>query len=384
VHGGTAPAHKGDFFGGEEAGGNSCCVFYSRVDFHIAVIAAYATAFPPLRCMQIARRETSLLFPSYGRYVAERDVWRVAIQGALIADAPLSFGKRVLLRLLQRWIDDPAAVMENPVFQSRTRYFLARPLKRKRVQVLVGPRIVALPKRTNKNGLFTAHVELPRRWVEQHAEEGVLRLRISTAEAEETQEIRLLPPQGLSVISDIDDTIKHTDVSSRRELLANTFLRPFQSIPGMADRYQEWQRHGAAFHYVSASPWQLVEELQTFREAAGFPAGAMHLRSFRMREHMVRRLLRLPPAAKYNAIKNLLRAFPHRRFVLVGDSGEYDPEIYGKLARRFPSQISSIFIRDLDRRPIDGRRMQKAFRRLPKTLVKRYISASDLPSTPPC
>jgi phosphatidate phosphatase APP1 len=329
--------------------------------------------------MQVVRRESSVLFPSYGRLVADRDVWRVAIQGALVADAPLSIGKRFLLGFLQRWIDDPAAVLENPVFQTRTRYFLARPLKRKRVQVVIGTRILALPKKTNKDGLFHSHIELPRRWVEQHAEGGVLRLRICTAEVEEGRDIQLVPPQGVSVVSDIDDTIKHTDVASRRELLANTFLRPFQSIPGMAELYQAWETSGAHFHYVSASPWQLADELHAFREREGFPFGTLHLRAFRMREHMVRRLLRLPPAAKFTAIGSLLKAFPFRRFVLVGDSGEFDPEIYGKLARRFPGQIAAIFIRDLARKPLDDRRMHKSFRKLPRGIAARYESASDLP-----
>jgi phosphatidate phosphatase APP1 len=332
--------------------------------------------------MQITRRETTVLFPSYGRYVAERDSWRVAVQGALLADAPLSLGKRFLLRILQRWLDDPAAVLENPVFHTRTRYFLARPLKRKKVQVVIGSRLVALQKKTNKTGLFQAHIELPRRWVEQHADGNLLRLRMSTSDEGEGQVIQLVPPRGVSVISDIDDTIKHTDVASRRELLANTFLRPFQSIPGMADKYQAWANHGAHFHYVSASPWQLADELESFRHREGFPIGTMHLRAFRMREHMVRRLLRLPPAAKYTAIANLLRAFPFRQFVLIGDSGEYDPEIYGKLARRFPGQISSIFIRELLRKPLDARRFQKAFRRLPKALATIYDAASELPNLP--
>ncbi len=333
--------------------------------------------------MQITGQETSVLFPSYGRYVAERDVWRVAIQGAMLTDAPLSIGKRFLLRILQRWIDDPSAVLANPVFQTRTRYFLARPLKKRRVQVVIGSRVVTLQKRTNKSGLFQAHVELPRRWVEQHTAGNSLRLRMSSSEVDDAHAIQLVPPQGISVVSDIDDTIKHTDVASRRELLANTFLRPFQSIPGMAERYQQWEIAGAHFHYVSASPWQLADELESFRHREGFPTGTMHLRAFRMREHMVRRLLRLPPAAKFTAIGNLFRAFPLRRFVLVGDSGEYDPEIYGKLARRFPSQIAAIFIRELDRKPIDARRAQKAFRKLPGGLVGVYETPNELPMALP-
>ena len=56
----------------------------------------------------------------------------------------------------------------------------------------------------------------------------------------------LLPRRGISVISDIDDTIKVSHVANRGRLLRNTFVNPFAPVPGMAELYQAWREAGAA------------------------------------------------------------------------------------------------------------------------------------------
>ena len=104
----------------------------------------------------------------------------------------------------------------------------------------------------------------------------------------------------------------------RRELLLNTFLRPFSAAPGMAMRYRRIAGVASTrFHYVSASPLQLLPALEEFLAAEGFPAGSLHLRE-------TSSLLRLwrsdSRRHKQATIEELLRDFPRRRFVLVGDS----------------------------------------------------------------
>lgn len=53
------------------------------------------------------------------------------------------------------------------------------------------------------------------------------------------------------------------------------------------------------------------------------------------------------PERKYQVIEELMERFPERRFRLVGDTGEGDPEIYRRLAQRFPHQVEEIVIRDV-------------------------------------
>jgi phosphatidate phosphatase APP1 len=85
--------------------------------------------------------------------------------------------------------------------------------------------------------------------------------------------------------------------------------------------------------------------------------------------------------AKASVLMSLLRTFPQRRFVLVGDSGERDPEIYGSLARRFHDQIRGIFIRDIPERQMSEKRCDKVFRGLSGTRWQVFRRPSELPES---
>jgi len=171
----------------------------------------------------------------------------------------------------------------------------------------------------------------------------------------------LVPASGLSVISDIDDTVKITDVRNQQEVLLNTFLRPFKAVPGMAERYQNLARDPQTrFHYLSSSPIQLLPALADFLRDAGFPPGSMHLR-----ESTTWRTV-IPGngesrAHKLAAIERLLEDFPLRRFLLIGDSGDLDPEIYGEVARTRPERVEGVVIRDVTGEGRDAARYAAAF-----------------------
>ena len=176
----------------------------------------------------------------------------------------------------------------------------------------------------------------------------------------------LVEEVGLSVISDIDDTVKVTQVADREKMLRNTFLRSYVAVPGMADLYRQWARRGATFHYISASPWQLYEPLYTFMEARGFPAGSFLLKTFYWKDSRFMSLFVDPMEYKLASIDPVLRLYPRRRFVLVGDSGEKDPEAYGELARRYPEQIVRILIRAVGGEARDLGRFREAFKDVPQ------------------
>lgn len=157
--------------------------------------------------------------------------------------------------------------------------------------------------------------------------------------------VNLVEPTGISIISDIDDTIKDTQIlSGARKVLSKTFFEPPTDVSGMADAYMSWYLQGASFHYVSNSPFQLMPMLDKFLRDAQFPPGSMHLRDD---SKLLSRLVETPGQAKRDAIIRILQDFPQRKFVLVGDSGELDLEIYTRLATEYPDQIIKIFIRDV-------------------------------------
>ncbi|ORE21851.1 hypothetical protein BCV71DRAFT_260770 [Rhizopus microsporus] len=155
----------------------------------------------------------------------------------------------------------------------------------------------------------------------------------------------LVEPLGISIISDIDDTIKDTKIlAGARTVLSKTFFEPPQDVHGMADAYMSWYTQGASFHYVSNSPFQLIPMLYQFIRDSHFPPGSMHLRD---EASLLSRLVEIPGQAKREAILEIIHDFPQRQFVLVGDSGEIDLEIYTRIAVEFPNRILKIFIRDV-------------------------------------
>jgi phosphatidate phosphatase APP1 len=148
----------------------------------------------------------------------------------------------------------------------------------------------------------------------------------------------------------------------------------------MAEIYRRWSDLGGAFHYVSSCPWQLYRQVSDHLTEVGFPAGSYHLRSFRLRDHLIRRLLLFKRSGKKGIIYRILKMFPLRKFILVGDSGEHDPEIYGAAARRFPGQIQKIFIRNLHQADEPADRYERAFRQLPTTMFQLFDDPAELSS----
>lgn len=314
--------------------------------------------------------ESVVFYPTYGVLEPDGVTWRIPVAGSIYEPGDVGITKRLLLRLLQRMMRADRVDFQSPIFQERIRGFTAAAEPGKRVAVRVGRSSQSLHKKTTRLGYFSGVVRVSVGEMHELARDGELanqwlRFRVESPHDQHQQQVgraQLLSHQGVSIVSDIDDTIKHTDVTCRQSLLRNTFLREFLPIDGMAQLYRHWAAQGAAFHYVSSSPWQLFAPLAGLCSEGGFPEGSFHLRSFRLRDHMIRRLFLVRRPVKGVVIKSLLTTFPQRKFLLIGDSGERDPEIYGALARRFPQQVAGVFIRELSERPMETRRTLKAFR----------------------
>jgi Uncharacterized conserved protein (DUF2183) len=187
--------------------------------------------------------------------------------------------------------------------------------------------------------------------------------------------------EGLSVVCDIDDTIKDTQVRQRREMLLNTFAREFRAVPGMAPWLARVVQStpAAALHYVSGSPLQLLPPLAAFVRTHGFPAGSLHLRPLSLQP---RALLDDDGTAghKRAVLAELLADHPRRRFVLVGDSGERDPEIYASIAREHGPRIAAVLIRNASGESADAARYAGAFAGLPRASWQVFSDPAALPA----
>lgn len=319
----------------------------------------------------IKRDETVVFFPSIGGRAKGGEAWELEIHGWIYEPERRALTLTLLRKVLG--IDEHLAGGEKAIFEDRARAFLVDNEKGKRLSVRLGGEQYGLSGSAD-NGHITARLSLP--------DGDVLRAEIRTDRVAKlpfqavtgkndtrrfTGEIHLLEPTGVSVITDIDDTIKISEVTDKKALLRNTFTKAFEPVPGMAEVYRDWSsRLNAQFHYVSASPWQLYLPLAEFVRTRGFPEGTFHLKAFRVKDESFFDLFKSPEHYKQGVIEPLLKRFPKRRFVLVGDSGERDPEIYGALARRFPDQVTRVLIRDVTGEGTEAARYQKAFREVPR------------------
>lgn len=168
----------------------------------------------------------------------------------------------------------------------------------------------------------------------------------------------LVPEQAadFGVISDIDDTILNTGVTSFlkwRVLFNSFFVNAFRRIPlkNAPEFYAKLHLgiDGAEknpIFYLSNSPWNMYQYLKAFLDHNNFPKGPILLRSF---NSFFERVKSAKPH-KQKEILNLLNAYPKLNFILIGDSGEHDASIYTEIAAQFPHRILCIYLRSVTHR----------------------------------
>ena len=144
------------------------------------------------------------------------------------------------------------------------------------------------------------------------------------------------------LISDIDDTVVYSNVARKLRMLLIAALnnaRTRKPFKGVAAFYHALHAGVNPVFYVSKSPWNLYAPIVEYLEVQGLPRGPVLLRDFgwrREKEH------------KRKTIEHILNTYPALPFVLSGDSGEKDPEIYTDIVRRFPKRIRAIYIRSVN------------------------------------
>lgn len=157
------------------------------------------------------------------------------------------------------------------------------------------------------------------------------------------------PGPGTALVSDVDDTTMVTALP--RPLLAawNSFVlheHARRPVPGMAALYRRWlaANPGSPTFYLSTGAWNVAPALRRFLERHGYPAGPLLLTDwgptntgwFRSgREHKIR------------SLRRLLDEFPEIDWVLVGDDGQHDPQIYADIAAEHPGRVRVVAIRQL-------------------------------------
>jgi phosphatidate phosphatase APP1 len=283
----------------------------------------------------VASRSTVILYRSFGA----QD--KVFVQGRALEDRRIA-----------------PAVVTNSRWQNLRAMLLradANPLSHAVVRVTIGSATHDFT--ADDEGFFSGWMPAvtPRRLDEEWIDvQGELVMPVSTA----PQRVRgralypLATPEFL-VISDIDDTVLQSRVTNflrAAQTLAFGNARTRLPFPGVAAFYQALRR-GAGGHgcnpmfYVSSSPWNLYDVITQFLELQGIPTGPIMLRDIDInfgtlssRRHHDHKALN---------VQRVLNTYPDVPAILIGDSGQQDPEIYHGIVQEFGGRVRAVYIRNV-------------------------------------
>ncbi|MGJ8513831.1 App1 family protein [Carnimonas bestiolae] len=168
-----------------------------------------------------------------------------------------------------------------------------------------------------------------------------------------TTEVYVPPPNvDFAVISDIDDTVMHTGVANKAFMLYRLFLEKADrraAFPGVAAFYQALYRGDEGdserpLLYVSRAPWSIYEMLEEFFRINRIPAGpVLFLREWGM--SLTRPFPRRSKDHKRIVIRRMLALYDDLPFIMIGDSGQRDPEVYTTIVRENPTRVKAVYIR---------------------------------------
>jgi phosphatidate phosphatase APP1 len=154
---------------------------------------------------------------------------------------------------------------------------------------------------------------------------------------------------GFGVISDLDDTVVRSSATNLLKMAwivvrnnAHTRL-PFEGVGAFYEALRRGKEGDSSnpIFYVSSSPWNIYDLLEDFLNVHGIPPGPLFLKDWSPT------VLGKHRDYKLGVIRKLLETYEDMPFVLIGDSGEEDPEIYLQVIREHPKRIKTVYIRDV-------------------------------------
>ncbi len=345
------------------------------------VLLSLSLLSPVIQARSVIKKdETVIFFPTNALLDSKSNRWIIPIHGWIYEKEERSLfrkmGRNSLSSLLGVEPDESSRLL----FKDRTQMFLVDNERGKKIEIEFSEKSFAMGQ-SKENGHFFGVIQKDDKGIDKSKGRHWINFRAITSKGDPRLfqgKAQLISPLGISVISDIDDTIKISNVKDKEALLKNTFLKPFRPVSGMAHVFQNWEQQGAAFHYLSASPWHLYPALSEFISNSGFPEGSYNLKNFRIKDQSFFNLFSSQQQYKKPIVEKLLKKYPGRRFILVGDAGEEDPEIFADIARSYPQQVVHIFIRDLNSDKAQNIRYQKTFAGISKTRWSLFREGSDI------
>lgn len=220
---------------------------------------------------------------------------------------------------------------------------------------------------TNKEGFFETDMRFPSPLVGDRLWQPI-ELQIATdkypiaSDQEGGEAIVVGDRAQFGVISDVDDTIVRTAATDLLRMIRIAYLgneRTRRPFPGVALFYQALQagttgNEGNPIFYVSSSAWNMYDLFAKFMLFNGVPKGPILLRDIELSPENL--LSFKHDLHKREQIDPILNRFPQLPFILIGDTGQKDAEIYSQVAYDFPGRIRAIYLRNVT--PNDELRLQ--------------------------
>ncbi len=241
---------------------------------------------------------------------------------------------------------------------------------------------------TDEEGYFIFHEEWSLR-ISKHKTLSVTgELRLTEFEHEDgsaiTTDVKVYipsPTASYGIISDIDDTVLQTHITSLFKLkmiYATLIENSYDRLPmeGVVELYNKFRfgyqkKHLNPFFYVSQSPWNLHDLIARFMKLQELPNGPILLRDYGIR----------PSGSfathKLDSIAHILEMYPKLPFILLGDTGGKDADHYLELARKFRDQISTIYIRET-RNNKNARRVSKLIESQTDINIVRVLNSHEI------
>ena len=230
--------------------------------------------------------------------------------------------------------------------------FMAEEIMGATVSVTVGELVTTV--KTDSDGFF--NVQIPVRGILPHGWSSVtVRLEDFPGMTQAPLEVSapVLRPHaeaGFGVISDIDDTILRTGIAEPLKNIRTIIEADAEArvaFPGLPELYRGLQSTGGInpIFYVSSGSWKLFDLIAKFKELNGIPKGPVFMDDWGIDE--TRWFKSSHGAHKTATIDRILATYPALDFILVGDSGQHDAEIYAEAVRTHGTRIKAVWIRDV-------------------------------------
>jgi phosphatidate phosphatase APP1 len=303
---------------------------------------------------------TSTLRSAVGKLLRllAKPVRRTRSQGPIVIDTYRGYASTEALFMVGRVVHQPNHDVPSDFSAAASVWNVMRRMRRRGVS---GARLIATIDEqrqgliTDRDGYFNLRMRLRTPLRSDRALARVHLQLIKPAEAEAVGEVLVTPPQcRFMVISDIDDTVVATGVANKTKMISRMLLRSADSrvvFAGVAEFYQ--QLHGGLtggednpLLYVSRGPWVIYETLEAFFKLHRFPTRPVLLLrewGLRFRPPFIRR----DYDHKIEMINELLAVSPDLPVVLIGDSGQHDPEMYADVVKSWPDRVRLVLIRDV-------------------------------------